>query len=150
MDPFSAVGFAANIVQFLDFSCKLFSGANAIYRSASGAAPGVTEATTIARTLHDLSSRLIAQTTTAGQHGSQGSRGPVNTLLNELAAGCRAASAELLSALDGLHARTADSKWSSFKAALRTVMKSDQIDNLEHRLEQYRRQIIMALEILQK
>lgn len=150
MEPFAALGLACNIVQFVDFSCKLLSSASAIYRSASGAAPAVNDATTIARTLHDLSSRLVAPTTTADQEESQASQNPMNTLLNELASGCRGASAEVLSALDGLHARTTSSRWSSFKVALLTVMKSDQIDNLEHRLEQYRRQIVLALGILQR
>ncbi len=150
MDPFSALGLASNIVQFVDFSCKLFSSASDIYRSASGAAPAVNDAKTIALRLHDLSSRLVAQTMTASQDGSQSSQKPVNALLNELASGCRGASAELLSALDGLQARTANSRWSSFKAALLTVMKSDQINKLEARLEQYRRQVILALEILQR
>ncbi|KAK4097349.1 hypothetical protein N658DRAFT_293023 [Parathielavia hyrcaniae] len=149
MEPFSALGFACNIVQFVDFSCKLFSSANAIYRSASGAAPAVNDATTIARTLHDLSSRLVAQPTTGPQDDEQNPRGPINTILDDLALGCRSASAELLAALDGLHARATGSRWSSFKVALLTVMKSDKLKDLENRLEHYRRQIIMALEILQ-
>lgn len=144
MEPFSALGLACNIVQFVDFSCKLFSSTSAIYRSASGAAPAVRDATAIARTLHDLSSRLVAQTAAAGQDES------MNGLLNELASNCRDASAELISALDGLRARTTNSQWSSFKAALLTIMKSDQIKKLEERLELYRRQVIMALEILQR
>ena len=134
----------------MDFSCKLYSSASDIYHTASGAAPAVNDGRTIARRLHDLSSRLVVQTTTASQDGSQSSQGPVNALLNELASGCRGASAELLSALDGLHAKTTTSRWSSFKAALLTVMKSDQIKKLEARLEQYRRQVILALEILQR
>jgi hypothetical protein len=73
----------------------------------------------------------------------------MNTLLNELASGCRGALVELLTALDGLHAKKTNSRWSSFRVALLTVMKSDQIDKLEDRLEEYRRQIILALEILQ-
>lgn len=36
------------------------------------------------------------------------------------------------------------------KVALLTVIKLDQIDKLEDRLEQYRRQTIMALETLQR
>jgi hypothetical protein len=149
MEPFSALGLACNIVQFVDFSCKLFSSASDIYRSASGATQAVNDATAIARTIHDLSSRLVAQHTTTDADSSQLSRGPMSALLNQLASECRNTSTELLTALNGLRARP-DSKWSSFKAALTTVMKADQIDKLEDRLEQYRRQIILALEMLQR
>jgi hypothetical protein len=35
-DPFTAIGLAGNIAQFIDFSCKLFSAARKINNSTSG------------------------------------------------------------------------------------------------------------------
>jgi hypothetical protein len=37
LDPFSALGVAGNIVQFVDFSSKLFSNSREAYRSPNGA-----------------------------------------------------------------------------------------------------------------
>jgi len=59
MDPFSAIGLAGNIVQFVDFGCKLFSQTREIYSSATGASRQIDDADTIARVLHDLSMRLV-------------------------------------------------------------------------------------------
>jgi hypothetical protein len=43
LDPFSALGVAANVVQFIDFGSKLISESHEIYKSATGTSTGMVE-----------------------------------------------------------------------------------------------------------
>ncbi|KAH7308643.1 hypothetical protein B0I35DRAFT_99228 [Stachybotrys elegans] len=146
MEAFAALGLASNIVQFIDFSCKLFSTAQEIHSSASGSSTRIADASTIASTLNNLSKRLLERPALIGSAGSSGDRNPS---LDILANTCRDIALELMALLDQIRAQEPHSKWESFKAALRTIRHKDQIDELERRLEDYRRQILTTLEIMQ-
>lgn len=148
MEAFAALGLASNIIQFVDFSCKLFSTSQEIYSSASGASSRVTDASAIAGTLHELSGRLLARP--QGTIGAASPTGTGDAVLFQLATNCRNAAVEIISLLDTIRAHSPHSKWGSFKAALSTVWKDDQIKALEKKLEDYRRQIIMTLEVMQR
>lgn len=58
MNPFSAIGLAGNMVQFVDFGCKLFSQTREIYSSATSASAQIGDEDAITRVLYDLSMRL--------------------------------------------------------------------------------------------
>ncbi|KAK5991720.1 hypothetical protein PT974_07753 [Cladobotryum mycophilum] len=147
MDPFTALGLAGNICQFIDFSYKLVTGATDIYHSTSGAASAVTDAEQTTRALRDLASRLAIQSTSVYDGNSPTVQG--KTDLNELALNCRDVADELLSALARLHASSPNRAWSSIKVGIATMMKKEKLDQLEARLEKYRRQIILTLEAMQ-
>ena len=58
MDPFTAIGLAASIVQFLEFGRKLVSGAVEIYRNVDGATSSNILLEQITTDLHDLCNEL--------------------------------------------------------------------------------------------
>jgi hypothetical protein len=147
MDPFSALGLASNVVSFVDFSCKLFSKAREIYSSASGQSQEVEDLTTIAEHIRGLSSRIspVPLPDPREFHVPESDR-----RLNELAYLCGQAASDLLDALEKVRARAPKSKWESFRAVLVMVMSQEKINSLEERLEKYRRQVIMALEVIHR
>ena len=58
MDPLTALGLAANIVQFVDFTSKLISQSHEIYRSADGALEDHVALENVANNLSKLSDEL--------------------------------------------------------------------------------------------
>ncbi len=58
MDPFAAIGLAASIVQFLDFSQKLVSGTLELYRAVGGATSSNTLLEYITKDLNQLCGTL--------------------------------------------------------------------------------------------
>lgn len=149
MEAFAALGLAGNIVQFVDFSCKLFSNAQEIYSSASGSSDRVADAAFIVSNLNDLCKRLQERPPLVASSGA-GSVGALSSSLDLLANKCRDVALELMGLLDRIRTREPQSRWESFKVALRTVMREDEIKALEKRLEDYRRQIIATLEVMQR
>ena len=143
MEALAAVGLAGNIVQFIDFSCKLFEQSTSIYRSRAGTATGAQSLESVTDDLQSLTTNL----TKGVQHnGAQNSQ----TALHKLAKECEDAATEMLSTLHGLQAKQPGSKWSSFRAALLTTWKQPSIDSMERKLDSYRSQLIIHLQFLQE
>lgn len=149
MEVFAALGLASNIIQFVDFSCKLFSSTHQIYASASGASDRVADAATIASTLNDLCKRLQERPQLVSG-GGRGPSGGLNSTLDLLANNCRDVALKLMHLLDSIRAREPQSRWASFKKALQTVLREDDIKALEKQLDDYRRQIVATLQVMQR
>jgi hypothetical protein len=147
LDPFSALGLAGNIVQFVDFASKLFSKSKELYKSASGTTRQNQELEDATDTLR----RLCASLKKVDQGGSK-SAGRLNDegLLRELANNCHATANELLSALEDLRTRGPHGKWQSFRQALRTAWKEDKIVAMENKLTSYRSQLTLQLSAMQE
>ncbi|KAF2866677.1 P-loop containing nucleoside triphosphate hydrolase protein, partial [Massariosphaeria phaeospora] len=139
MEALAAVGLAGNIVQFVDFSCKLFDQATSIYHSTSGTSRDAEDLESITRNLQDLSVRL-------SQKNHNQTHPQDHTALKKLAKECETTANELLSALQALKAKKPDSKWNSFRTALASAWKQPRVDALEKRLHTYRSQLIIQLQ----
>lgn len=142
METLAAVGLAGNIVQFIDFTYKLFNGAASIHNSRSGLAKGVQDLETVTQDLQDLCAKLSRDDPVQLQGR--------NVSLHKLARQCLETAEELLSILAKLKVTDADSKWSSFRAALATVFKKAEIEALEKSLDSYRMQMVMQLQKMQE
>lgn len=131
-DPITAIGLAANILHFIEFTCGLVADAKEIYHSATGATAENIELQTIAESLSQLSSSLSSR----GEYeGHPASTHEISTL----AASCKAVADELLSAIKDLQVKDgAHRRWQSFRQALRTIWKKDDITKFQQRLELYR------------
>jgi hypothetical protein len=146
LEALAAVSLAGNIAQFVDLMGKLFGTTTKIYNSYEGVAQDV-------QILEDITKNLefiCADLSRNFQH-AQAQQLVTKTIresLAKLATDCEAAAAELLSVLNGLRAKKPNSKWSSFKAALATTWKERQVNAMEKRLETYRLQLILELQIL--
>jgi uncharacterized protein (DUF3084 family) len=134
LEALVAVGLAGNIVQFVDFSCRLLSTATTIHRA--GAAQNVQDVDTVTQALRQWCEKIsTARQRVLEDHQS----------LLELAEKCQIAATQLLSATQALKAKHPGSKWSSFKSALATAWNEKEIKDMADRLESYRHQ--MGLEV---
>ena len=63
MDPFTAIGFASNILTFVDFTWKLFTETREIYESSSGLTENVRTIESVARDATELSNTITLSAT---------------------------------------------------------------------------------------
>ncbi|KXH41362.1 hypothetical protein CNYM01_10776 [Colletotrichum nymphaeae SA-01] len=151
MDPVNAVGLAAAILQFVEFTAKLFRDGQQILDSAQGATVENGDIEAVTQSLVTLT-RQMPQHNTCDDPPAGSLRGSsfgpaVSTEqnLNDLGASCQAIADELLDALKDLKAPNSKNKWTSIFDALKTVWSSRKIEGLRKRLEQFRIGIHTAL-----
>ncbi|OAL37221.1 hypothetical protein AYO20_03397 [Fonsecaea nubica] len=134
LDPLSAIGLAANIVQFIDFSRRLISDAKEIYHSTNGTSAENVELQDVAESLSRLSSTLISPL-----DPSQAAVAQTEAEIVKIAAASRVVGDELQAAIQSLTAGDGSrKKWRSFLQALKTLWKRDKIAKLRKRLEDAR------------
>jgi hypothetical protein len=139
MDPLTALGLAANILQFIDFSWTLVNSAKEVYGSKTGATRENSDLTNTISRLDDVTTEL----------GTPASLDPQQQSLCMLSAQCQILSKELRDILVSLTARP-DSKVGSARVAWKSWRKKDKITSLRGRLNEYRNQILLELAILLK
>ena len=142
MDPVSALGVAATVVQFVDFTISLVSGTYKIYNSASYNRDENFDLKTITTSLNELNSDLRhSLTPVASTHKLSPRNEAIDTLCKE----CTKVAEKLLSALNGLSGQTKCKLWGSFQQALRTIWSQEEIQSLKKRLDTFRHQISMQI-----
>jgi N-terminal domain on NACHT_NTPase and P-loop NTPases len=142
LDPLTAIGLAGNIITFIDFSYELFMSTKKIYSSASETHSGSNSLETLSSNLRDIAKKL--QTPIAPP--PQGQQLPSDDLQN-LARNCYKAAAELLEVLEKLAPKN-KSIWNSFLSALKTEWRKERIDEMGRRLDSFRLQMILQLQVL--
>lgn len=137
MDPFSALGLAGNIVQFLDFGCKLFSKAKDIHRNGS-----IAEHTDMLAVTDDL------RRYTMKLHKGLRPTGTLQLALSEddtafldICDGCLKVAEELEQVVKTLQLPGRPSKWKSFRQALKSVCGKERLTELKTRLDLYNEQV---------
>lgn len=131
METVAAIGIAGNIVQFIDFGCKLLSKAKAIYRD--GAA---VEHTDLRKVTEDLTALITKLSEDIRQ--ASASNEPE---LQELCEGCLGVAKELQHALTKVNASSGQGRWKSIRAALKAVWGKEHITELKGRLDAYSMQL---------
>ncbi|KAH7135620.1 hypothetical protein B0J11DRAFT_454149, partial [Dendryphion nanum] len=147
LEALAAVGLASSITQFIDFTSKLFTTATKIYLSVEGS-------TRDSQNLEDLTQSLqhICADLSRNSRNAQGlglAPPKITPSLEKLGTDCQNEANAFLSVLHNLKAKKTGSKWSSFRAALSTIWKENQVNSMEKRLETYRSQLILELQVLQ-
>ena len=138
MDPVAALGLAGNIVQFVDFSCKVLQDTKSLYGSSTGASAENDVIETICKDLINLNDALTAPS----------EPGAIPDSMRSLAGNCKDVAAELLELLDKIKVHGANRKWKSFVQALRSVWKKEQIEELVKRMERLRNETQFNLQIM--
>ena len=138
MDPVAALGLAGNIVQFVDFSCKVLQDTKNLYRSTTGASAENDILEVICHDLIDLDNALTAPS----------APGAIPDSVRSLASTCKEVAAELLGILDKIRVREPRQKWKSFVQALRSVWKKEQIEELLKRMERLRNETQYRLQLM--
>ena len=139
-DPLTALGLAANIVQFVDFSYKLVCESKAIYDSSTGSSADNVIIETVATDLNLLTSKLTARYAT----------GAIPDPIGSLASQCRDIARELLGVLDKIKLKGPRKRWKSFVQALRSIWNKDEIEGLVRRIESLRSQIHIRLQSIMR
>jgi hypothetical protein len=125
MDPLTALGLASNILQFLDFACKLVSSTRKIYSSPSQTSDESQFLHGIAQHIVDLSNKFIIPTTSG--------TGFIDKKLRDIATECENVSSQLLDVIRDLEAKN-NTLWSSFLVALKEVWHREEIGALMKKL----------------
>lgn len=133
METIAAVGLAVNVVQFIDFTCRLFSKSTQLCRSSQGVPVENIDVESATNDLVLLNERLGAATTTG------------NKELEDLCQSCRAVAHELLEALDQVKVKGQQQGWASMRKAIRSVWSKGKIAELERRLARFREELNLRI-----
>jgi hypothetical protein len=137
MDPATAVGLAASIITFIEFSHSLIVGSYQLYNSASGLTTENTHISNVIKDLTELTADIRTnQTPRTGRH---------DKALAKLANQCNDLSVQLTKILEKLRVREGDPPWKSLKAKWSSMRKEKDIAGLEKRLSMYRSQILLRV-----
>jgi hypothetical protein len=132
MDPASATSLAAAILQLADFTRKVLSRSQELYKSVDGALIRHTELSVVASNFVALLDHLKIKNST--------------TQLGALAAEAQDVTQELLDLLHWLKDKAdPNHRWASVRHAILTLMKDSQLHGLEQRVDRYRKQTDSAL-----
>lgn len=139
MDPITAIGFAASILTFVEFSCNLVTGTYEVLRSTSGTTAENTDIGNVIDDLHAVTAALKLHQLGQSEH---------EKALQKLASKCSNLSKELLGLLENLKVKGKNSAWKSLKAKLESVRNEKGISSMETRLNRYRSQILIRLNLM--
>ena len=162
LEGFAALNFASNIVQFVEFGCRLFSQSKELYRSSGGVLDEAAELDNIAQSLSRLSDNLIVKCKPSSEDSdidmADGMERipptrPTNALgmdsgendLVLIATDCKKVANELLEALNQLRVKSPRKKWECFRVALKKVWKSERVDDMSRRMERLSSQMTLCL-----
>ena len=124
VEGLAALSLAANVIQFVDFGCRLFSKTRELDKSSAKSVIEHVEIKAIAQIIGRLSCAL----TVPPPNGPELS--PEENELSSLASSCKAIANDLLTALTELELNGSRKKWQCFRIALKAVWKSEQIDGM--------------------
>ena len=136
----AALGVAANVVQFIDFSGKILSEGYKLHKSKKTSPSKNEELENIALDLQKLRGELQSQEAETAQVPT-----PNDIQLQRLAGQCRGVCQELLEALEALKVVDRPGKWESFRAALKIVWAESKIKSLQDRLDEARQELIVRI-----
>jgi hypothetical protein len=130
MESLAFIGLIANIVQFVDFSCKLISKSTELHHSYDGALAENVDIETTTKHLTILLTKLKDDASTVGDGA-----------LQKLSLACQKAANDLLVALDKVKVKNRQQKWESIRKALRSVWSKEKIKELEQRLAKFKEEL---------
>ena len=140
LDPFSALGLAGNVVQFVDFGTKLFSEAAELYRSVDGTLQVNAQLEAITEDLSSISNELGNASSYEGQPLSA----DVKNLMN-LALSCKDLADELLLVLTKLKVSSNHKKWKSIRQAFASAWRGREVEAYMGKLDRFRSQMTVHL-----
>ena len=131
MDPLSALGVAASVMQFVQFGSSLVSRSRQIYTQ--GALLDHAECGRATSRLQELAEQLIAH---FNELESLGTLSSDSKALQAICARCLELSTELLSRLSAIKVdeKQKSRGWKSFRHALKSVCSKDKIDGIARKL----------------
>lgn len=142
LEAVAAVGLATSVVQFVDFTIKLVSKGNQYYKSADGVLTENRELEAIANKFSTLSQNL-AKSSEIFPPAKQAS--DEENALRNVARECETVALEFVEVLNQLRVDGAHRKWKSFRQALKTIWQKEDIQDMLHRLQLAREEMVVHL-----
>jgi hypothetical protein len=139
MDPVTAVGFAASILTFVDFSWDLITGAYEVYKSTTGTTSENAHISTVIDDLQEITEGLNFDVEGKAKH---------EKALCKLADNCLNLSKDLSKILEKLKVTEKDSKWQALRVKWASMRKEKEVVSIEMRLDGYRSQILIRLNFM--
>lgn len=138
LDPFTSLGVAAAIVQFVDFGSKLVVEGYGAYKSAEGAPQEVIDTQKLAKDLESLCEQLATLPPADAIRYSQN-----ETQLQSVARKCQELAKDLFNLLDALKIDTKGliRRWDAVRQAVKRVWKRGKIEKLQKELGNVRAQV---------
>jgi len=149
MDPLSALGLAASVVQFVQLAASLLNGTRKLYNSSSG----VSEDSERLEFIHEALRELCLRLEPGSKRMADGVRFVASGLpkdapsLTDLASRCNRDCKQLLDVVESMKtkSRSGPRIWNSFRAALTEILKANEIEGLQKRIENYQRLMVLHL-----
>lgn len=137
MEPLTALGLAGNVVQFIDFGCKLIAKARDVHRDGS-----VVEHDDMLVVNDDLRRYTTKLRDTMRPTGTlQLALSEDDTSFLDICDGCLRVARDLEQALNKLRLPDKPSKWKSFRQALKSVWGKERLAEMKNRLDLYSEQL---------
>jgi hypothetical protein len=130
METLAVISLVGNVVQFVDFSCKLVAKSTELYRSSEGALAENIDTETATNHLVLLSNKIKDAATIASDDA-----------LRRICESCKSIADELLATLNKVKVNGKQERWKSIRKALRSVWSKEQIRELEGRLARFRQEL---------
>ena len=142
LDPISAAGLASNVLSFIDFGIKVLAKTKEIHESYDGSLLEHREirlaAERCGRLRHSIDDSLSLLPVTE-------SLTPAEIVLQDVAKECQDMAKEFCATLDGLAARSGQSRWKTFRQAIKAVWDKNGIEFMRLRLGEQREILIVHL-----
>jgi hypothetical protein len=142
MDPVTIIGIAGSVVQFVSFAFQLISKTRDIHESAGRQSKETVKLDTVYTHLLALSSKLEASSKRDPKLELDGDDETTTAVarhvlaINDLSVSCEADCQKLLDIIRKLQGVSGSGgKWGSFRAAVATMWKSSELEDLEDRLQ---------------
>jgi HAMP domain-containing protein len=150
MEPLSAFALAVNVIQVIDFSAKLLREAHELHESSTGHTAEHVELHQISQSLAHMCDSLSTAQPQSGviSHGvfEKASAKAIAHNVSKIAASAKAVAQELMALIDRLQLKHGTKgRWRSFRQALATLWKKDEIERLQKRLKELRDQLQVIL-----
>ncbi|KAI9680269.1 MAG: hypothetical protein M1822_007268 [Bathelium mastoideum] len=145
MDPLAAFGVAVNVIQLIDFSTKLVSGARQIHHSFHGELEEHTELKLVTDDLSKLARRLDVSIESQKAGDTLRPHENHKDILDQqkrIAIECQRLATQLLTTLNKLKGGSGSKTWNSIRQALLTAWRKDEIEALEKRLDRLRQEMV--------
>lgn len=146
LDPISAIGLTASIVQLVTFSEGLIRRTSDIYHSVDGSLVQHTELESIVTSFSELLDVLRNNQNAFNLSKQKSNQVSADTELDKLAADTRLVIEEILQVIRRLKGNGNSSRaWYSVRQALLTIINENKLKDLEQRLDRLRKQIDTSL-----
>jgi hypothetical protein len=136
LDALTAIGLASSIVQFVDFTTKLFAKATELEQSLDGSDKESANLETTTEILGRLGESLSMTFESVSQEEKD---------ILTLAEGCKEVVDELLDVLRKLKSHPKQNKWQNLRQALRYIWAHDRLEKMSKTVDQFRMQLGLSL-----